>query len=202
MALVGYARTSTPRTTSRKPQHVENQVQRLTGAGVSPGHIYVDDGVSGKLGSRPQWDRCMAYLRGGDVLVVTKLDRLGRSLQNLVDVVGELGRRDVQIRCLDQAIDTTTPSGKLLFHIMAAMAEWEAAMVRERVLEGLDAAKARHGGKLPPRGPSIDPGKLELARELYARGDLPAKRIAEIVGVSRASLYRALPPGGRARADH
>jgi len=197
MTLVGYARVSMPPTTSRKAQHVDNQVQRLTEAGVSPENIYADDGLSGKLASRPQWDKCLNYLRSGDVLVVTKLDRLGRSLPNLVEVVDDLGNRGIEIRCLDQPIDTTTPNGKLLFHIMAAMAEWEAAMARERTLEGLAAAKVRHGGKLPVRGPSIDPGKLEVARQLFAQGDIPAKRIAEIVGISRASLYRALPKGGR-----
>jgi DNA invertase Pin-like site-specific DNA recombinase len=200
MTLVGYARVSTPRAVSRKPQYADNQVQRLTEAGVSGERIYVDDGLSGKLASRPQWDKCRDYLRGGDVLVVTKLDRLGRSLQNLVDVVNDLGGRGVEIRCLDQPIDTTTPNGKLLFHIMAAMAEWESAMARERTIEGLTAARERHGGKLPARGPSIDPGKLAVARELYDRGELPAKRIAEIVGISRASLYRTLPRGGRRTA--
>jgi DNA invertase Pin-like site-specific DNA recombinase len=96
----------------------------------------------------------------------------------------------VQLRCLDQPIDTTTPNGKLLFHIMAAMAEWEATMARERTLEGLAAAKERHGGMLPVRGPSISPDKIETARELATVTDMSAARIAEVIGVSRATLYR------------
>ena len=87
-----------------------------------------------------------------------------------------------------------------MFHVIAAIAEFDRDLIAERTRDGLAAARERHGGVLPVRGPSIDPGKLEVARELYACGELPTKRVAEIVGISRASLYRALPPGGMRRS--
>ena len=176
---------------SRKAQHVDNQVQRIVAAGVDERNVYVDDGQSGKLRSRPAWDRCLSVLREGDVLVVTKLDRIGRSLVNLVDIMRLLGDRGVQLRVLDGSVDTTTPSGKFFFHIVAAMAEWEAAMTAERTREGLAAAKVRHGGTLPKRGPSIKPDQIATA-EMLAREhpEMSATRIAEIIGVSKATLYR------------
>lgn len=131
------------------------------------------------------------------MLVVTKLDRIGRSVGNLVSVA-ELHRLGVDMVVLDQAIDTGTPAGRMLFHVLAAIAEFEHDLIAERTRDGLAAARARNGGTLPPRGPSISPDKLAAARQLYQRGDMPAKRIAAVIGISRASLYRALPPGGRA----
>jgi DNA invertase Pin-like site-specific DNA recombinase len=191
MAVFGYARVSTAAAKSRKAQHVDNQVQRLLAEGIRQDCIFTDDGSSGKLASRPEWDRCLSVLRDGDTLVITKLDRVGRSLMNLVDVVRLLGDRGVQIRCLDQGeIDTTTPNGKLIFHIMSALAEWEASMARERTLEGLAAARVRYGGTLPVRKPSMSPDKVALGRELLERRDMTAGRVAEMLGVSRATLYR------------
>jgi DNA invertase Pin-like site-specific DNA recombinase len=175
---------------SRKNQHIDNQVQRLEAHGCE--RVYVDDGKSGKLRSRPEWDKLLAVLREGDTLVITKLDRIGRSLLNLVDVVKLLGERGVHIKCLDQGeIDTSTPNGKLIFHIMSAMAEWEVSMTRERTLEGLAAAKERHGGTLPVRGPSISREKIDTARMLArTHPEMSASRIAEVISVSRATLYR------------
>lgn len=193
MAVIGYERVS------RLVQHPEAQTARLRDYGCTT--VYTDHGVSGAKASRPQWDRCLDHLREGDTLVAVRLDRLGRSLTNLIEVVQQLAGRGVDLVVLDQQIDTTTASGRLLFHMIAAIAEFERDLLRERVADGLAAARERHGGKLPVRGPSIDPGKLDVARELYARGELPAKRIAEIIGISRASLYRALPRGGRRMAS-
>lgn len=189
MADIGYARVSTVETTSRKHQHIENQVARLRDHGCE--QVYSDK-ATGKSASRPQWDECLSHLRKGDVLVVTKLDRIGRSLINLCDVVGILGERGIELKVLDQDLDTSTPSGKLIFHVLAALAEWEAAMIAERTLEGLEAARERHGGKLPVRGPSIKPHQLEAAKVLARQGDLSARRIADVIGVSRATLYRHL----------
>ena len=195
MANAGYARVSTPPAKSRKAQHVDNQVERLKEAGIPGDAIFVDDGKSGKLKSRPAWDACISYLREGDVLTVTKLDRIGRSLVNLVDIVNLMHERGVQIRCLDSGeIDTTTPNGEFFFHVMSAMAQWEARMARDRTLEGLAAARVRHGGKLPARGPSISPDKIKIGQELMDRREVSAERIAQMLGVSRATLYRHVGP--------
>lgn len=193
MALIGYARVSTTDTASRRSQHVENQESRLREHGCE--EVY-SDRATGKRASRPQWDQCLSGLRTGDTLVITKLDRIGRSLINLVDVVRLLGARGVNLKALDQDIDTSTANGKLIFHIMAALAEWEAGMVSERTVEGLEAARERHGGTLPRRGPSIKPDQVEAARLLARQGGMSAQRIAELIGVSRATLYRHVDMAG------
>jgi DNA invertase Pin-like site-specific DNA recombinase len=191
VSTFGYARVSMAAAKSRKSQHVDNQVQRLLADGIPEANIYVDDGRSGKLRSRPEWDRLLTVLRKDDVLVATKLDRIGRSLVNLIDVVSLLGERGVQLRMLDQPIDTSTAMGKFFFQVMAALAELEASMTRERTLEGLASAKDRHGGKLPVRGPSIKPDQIETAKTLaVTHPEMSAARIADVIGVSRATLYR------------
>ena len=121
-------------------QHVENQEKRLRDYGCEV--VYCDK-ATGKTASRPAWDECLSHLRKGDTLVVTKLDRVGRSLINLIDVVKLLGDRGVDLKVLDQDIDTSTPNGKLIFHIMAALAEWEAQMISERTLEEIGRASCR-----------------------------------------------------------
>lgn len=193
MAEFGYARVSMAPAKSRKAQHVDNQVQRLLAEGIPQDRIYADDGRSGKLRSRPRWDELLAVLREGDVLKTTKLDRIGRSLVNLVDVVNLLRERGVELVVLDQGIDTTTPAGRFFFHIMAALAELEAELTSERTREGLAAAKDRHGGTLPVRGPSISPEKIETARMLARQNpEMSAARIGAVIGVSRATIYRYL----------
>lgn len=188
MAKIGYARVSTTQTTSRKSQHVDNQVQRLREHGCDP--VFKDE-MTGTKASRPGWDKCLSHLRAGDVLVITKLDRIGRSLVNVVDVLNTLTERGIQIRCLDQGeIDTTSANGKMLAGILAVLAQWESDMTRERTIEGLAAAKARHGGQLPTRGPSITADQIETAKRLAAEQDMSAARIAAVIGVSRATLYR------------
>lgn len=187
MALIGYARVSTAKVKGRKQQHVDNQIARLNAAGCE--RTYQDE-VTGTKASRPQWDKCLVSLAAGDVLVCTKLDRIGRSLQNMVDVVTVLGKRGVGIRCLDQGeVDTTTATGTLIFQIMCAVAEWESAITQERVEEGLRAARVRYGGKLPVRGPVISGDQIATA-EMLARSGMSSTRIAGAIGVSRATLYR------------
>ena len=185
---IGYARVST------KDQHPEAQAARLHDEGRID-KLYTDKGASGKDASRPQWDECLRQLRRGDVLVIVKLDRIGRSLQNLVTVVNMLGERGVDIVALDQQIDTTTANGRLLFQILAAIAEWEGSIIRERTLDGLAAARVRHGGRLPGRKPSLSAEKIATARELFGSGRYSSRQVAEIVGTSRSTLYRHLKDG-------
>lgn len=188
---IGYARVSTAKAKGRKEQHVENQTDRLLAAGCE--RVFRDE-VTGTRQNRPGWDALMLELQPGDTLIVTKLDRIGRSLVNLVDVVTMLHARGINIKSLDQGdIDTTTPHGKLLFSIMAALAEWEAAIARERTIEGLAAARERHGGTLPGRGPSITKDQIQTAKMLATTTNLSAARIAEVIGVSRSTLYRYVP---------
>jgi DNA invertase Pin-like site-specific DNA recombinase len=199
VADIGYARVSTTKAKGRKEQHVESQADRLVAVGCE--RVFRDE-ITGTKASRPDWDRCLAALRPGDTLVVTKLDRIGRSLINLVDVVTTLAARGVGIRSLDQGdIDTTTPHGKLIFQIMAALAEWEAAITRERTIEGLEAARERHGGAVPVRGPSVTADQLATARTLARTTDMSAQRIADVIGVSRATLYRHIDVGAERLAE-
>jgi DNA invertase Pin-like site-specific DNA recombinase len=186
----GYARVSTKTVKGRKAQHVDNQVDRLVGQGIDRENVYVDDGESGRKASRPEWDKLLGVLRKGDRLTVTSMTRIGRSLQNLLDIMTELDRRGVDVVFMDQAIDTSTPNGRLTFHIMAALSEYEADLTRQRVLEGLEAARNRNGGSLPVRGASFTPEQKRNAEELARKTDFSAARIAEMVGVSRATLYR------------
>ncbi len=184
--LVGYARVSTKPSKSRKKQHPENQVARLRDEGCE---TVFTDLVTGTRASRPEWDRCLAYLRPGDTLVATRLNRIGRSLVNLIDVMAGLQARGVGVRILDQRIDTATAEGRFFFHIMAALAQLESEWASERTLEGMEAARERHGGTLPVRGPSFTEDQKATARMLAGQG-WPAGRIAKAVGVSRATLYR------------
>jgi DNA invertase Pin-like site-specific DNA recombinase len=186
----GYARVSTKRTTSRKAQYVDNQVDRLTAQGIDRENIYVDDGVSGRKASRPAWDQLLAALRKGDTLTAVSMTRIGRSTKDLLSVVQELEDRGVDIRFLDQKIDTSSAHGKLIFTIFAALAEYEAALTSERVTDGLESARERHGGKLPARGASFTDKQRSEAEELARSTNFSAARIAKAVGVSRATLYR------------
>lgn len=186
----GYARVSTKTVKGRKAQHVDNQVDRLVAAGIDREHIYVDNGVSGRKASRPAWDELLGVLGSGDRLTVTSMTRIGRSTQNLLDVMAVLGKKGVDVVFLDQDIRTDTANGKLVFTIFAALAEYEADLTRQRVLEGLEAARNRHGGALPVRGPSFTAEQRKNAEELARKTDFSAARIAEMVGVSRATLYR------------
>jgi DNA invertase Pin-like site-specific DNA recombinase len=186
----GYARVSTKTAKGRKAQHVDNQVERLVATGIDRENVFTDDGVSGRKASRPAWDELLGKLRKGDRLTVTSMTRVGRSLQNLLDIMQELDRRGVDVIFMDQHIDTSTANGRLVFHIMASLSEYEADLTRQRVLEGLEAARERRGGEMPTRGPSFTDEQRKNAEELARKTDLSAARIAEMVGVSRATLYR------------
>jgi DNA invertase Pin-like site-specific DNA recombinase len=183
MAKVGYARVST------RDQHPESQHDALTAAGCK--RIFTDK-ASGKLARRPQLDAALDYLRPGDQLVITRLDRLGRSVRNLCELADDLKARQVDLQALAQGIDTSTPGGKLFFHILAGIAEFERDLLSERTLDGLEAARAR--GRKGGRRPVMTPDKLAVARQMYDSKQHTVGAIAKVLGVSRATLYRHLDP--------
>ncbi len=191
--LIGYARVST------RDQSADLQVDGLSAAGCR--RVFVDQS-SGAKADRPELSKALDYLRDGDTLVVWRLDRLGRSLRHLVDVITELEQSGIGFKSLQESIDTTTPGGRLTFHIFASLAEFERDLISERTRAGLDAARAR--GRLGGRRTVMTPLKLAAAREMLSATDETGRSrhtvssVAETLGVSRASIYRALE---RSRGD-
>lgn len=177
--LIGYARVST------EEQNPELQTDALTAAGCTK--IFVDK-ASGSLAERPQLTACIDYLRSGDTLAVWKLDRLGRSTQHLLDTVRSLGEQGIGFRSLQEALDTKTAGGQLIFTIFAAFAQFERDLIRERTNAGLAAARAR--GRKGGRRPVMTPQKLAVAKQMYESKQHTLEEIAKTVGVSRATLYR------------
>lgn len=189
MAIIGYMRVST------EEQSTDGQHDALVAAGVKADkrHLFTDHGVSGSKASRPGLDACLASLREGDTLVIAKLDRLGRSLGNLVQLFQELGAQGVGVRVLDNptlSTDGGNSQAKLMLGIFGAFAEYERDLIRERTNVGLAAARAR--GRTGGRPPLVASPKIALAKELHAKGELAPKEIASMIGVSVATLYRYL----------
>ena len=180
--LIGYARVSTGE------QNLDLQRDALRNAGCE--HVYTDE-MSGAKAERPGLTNALSFLRPGDTLVVWRLDRLGRSLKHLIEVVAQLAERGIGFKSLTEQIDTTTPGGKLIFHVFGALAEFERDVIRERTHAGLAAARAR--GRLGGRPKKLaDAKQLELARTLYAGGQTDIATICQTLGISRATLYRYL----------
>lgn len=191
MAKIGYARVST------RGQNDDSQVDELTAHGVDK--LFVDR-ASGKLAGRPELDKALAYLREGDVLVITRLSRAMRSLKHMLALAEDLAARGAGLVVLKQAIDTTTPHGRLVFHVLAAIDEFQRELIVEGTHEGLAAARAR--GRSGGRRPRLTPAQVRHARELYDERGEDGKRkytVAQIAallgGVSRTTIYRALDPG-------
>lgn len=178
---IGYARVSTDE------QNTDLQLDALKRAGCR--RIYTDKGQGGAKRSRPQLDKCLADLKPGDVLTVWKLDRLGRSLSHLVAVLEDLNGRGVAFRSLTETIDTSNAAGRLLGHVIAALAEFERALITERTRAGIRAAK-RRGVKLG-RKPALSAKQVAHARKLVDQGDSPGD-VARLLGVARSTLYKAL----------
>lgn len=178
---VGYARVSTP------DQKLDLQTDALAAAGCE--RIFSDT-AGGATAVRPGLDQALAFLRPGDALVVWKLDRLGRSLKHLVEAVTALQDQGIGFLSLQESIDTTTAGGKLVFHIFSALAEFEREIIRERTRAGLAAARAR--GRSGGRPRKLDPAKVQMARALHQDPAVSVKHICAALGVSRATLYRAL----------
>lgn len=182
MEYIGYARVSTTE------QNLDLQVDALNAAGCKK--VYKDM-MSGAKADRPGLEDALDYLREGDTLVVWRLDRLGRSLQHLIETVNKLESRNIGFKSLTEQIDTTTPSGKLIFHIFGALAEFERNLIRERTTAGLKAAKARGrlGGR-PRAVNKIDPKTLALAKQLYEANQTPNEQLWSMLKVSEATFYR------------
>lgn len=184
--LIGYARVSPG------DQDLAPQLDALKAAGCGR---WFSDTASGSVQDRPQLTRALGELRDGqDTLVVWRLDRLGRSLRHLIELIGELEQRGLGLRSLTEGIDTTTSSGRLVFDIFGAIAEFERQLIRERTQAGLRAARAR--GRRGGRRTVITEDKLRVARELLAGGQHTMQQIAATIGVGRATLYRHLEPRG------
>ena len=153
--------------------------------------------ASGAQRDRPELIAAIDYVRAGDTLVVWKLDRLARSLTQLIETVEGLAEREIGFRSLTEAIDTTTPGGRLVFHVFGALAEFERSIIRERTKAGLDAARAR--GRKGGRPPALSPKDLAAAKALLADPAITVEDVARRLNVAPSTLYRHLP-GGRSAA--
>jgi DNA invertase Pin-like site-specific DNA recombinase len=181
--LIGYARVSTT------DQNLALQRDALEKENCSK--IFTDE-MSGVSADRPGLAAAIEHLRSGDVFVVWRLDRLGRSLKNLIEVVALLEARGVGLRSLQENINTTTSGGKLVFHIFCSLAEFERSLLNERTRAGLEAARSR--GRCGGRPRRMDAKKIATARAMRAGGDVPIAEICRALGVSRATFYRYVKP--------
>lgn len=179
-SLVGYARVST------HDQNLDLQTDALAEIGCVK--TFMDE-ASGTRTDRPQLAAALDYLRPGDTLVVWRLDRLGRSLKHLVETVTGLHDRDIGFKSIHENIDTTTSTGRLVFHVFAALAEFERDLIVDRTKAGLAAARER--GSRPGRKPSLSSDQVAVVRRMRAEGNHTVGEIAKVVGVSRATIYRA-----------
>lgn len=190
--LIGYARVST------EAQDLTAQRDGLQTLGVRVDRIYVDHGLTGTSRDRPGLREALAACREGDTLVVTKLDRLARSLPDARDIVAELTRRGVRLSIGGAAHDPADPVGRLLFNVLAMVAEFEADLIRARTREGMAVARAK--GRLRGKRPKLSPAQEAHLVSLHAAGEQTTGELAELFGVGRATVYRALERA-RARAE-
>ncbi|GER23269.1 DNA invertase [Zafaria cholistanensis] len=185
--LIGYAHVST------KAQDADRQIKDLIAAGVRRDDLYVDHGVSGARASRPAFDRALDALHEGDTLVITTLDRLGRSTVNMLSLAEQLRSKGINLRVLNLGggnVDTATPMGSMVFTVMAALAQMELEIKRERVTDSVTKRRAA-GGDLGGRRPAFTDSQIENARRLIDAGQ-PATHVARDLGMSRATLYRRI----------
>jgi DNA invertase Pin-like site-specific DNA recombinase len=184
---IGYGRIST------RDQSADGQRDALVAAGCE--HVLVDV-ASGKLAARPKLDEVLRMARAGDQLVITRLDRLGRSLAHLLELAGELRSREIDLVVLEQGIDTSSATGRMFFGILGSVAEFERELLIERTREGLSAARAR--GRTGGRPPKLGPRQVALARAMLAEVDDTGRRkhtqneVAAEFNISRATLLRTL----------
>lgn len=195
--LVGYMRVSK----ADGSQSTDLQRDALLSAGVETDALY-EDKASGKKEDRPELASCLKALRSGDTLIVWKLDRLGRDLRHLVNIVHDLTERGVGLKVLTgqgAAIDTTTASGKLVFGIFAALAEFERELISERTKAGLESARAR--GRKGGRPYKMTPAKVRLAIASMGQPETNVAALCEELGITRQTLYRHVSPTGELRPD-
>ena len=179
--IIGYARVST------QEQHLDAQLDALNNANCE--QIF-EEKITGKHKDRPELKTCVKTLRKGDVLIVWKLDRLARSLKDLVEIITELNDREIGFRSLTEAIDTTSATGKLVFHIFGALAEFEHSLIRGRTIAGLDAARAR--GRKGGRKPSMSGKDIKKAKAMLNDPQITKTEVAKHFGVSRVTLNSSL----------
>lgn len=179
--LVGYARVST------REQNLDLQRDALDAVGCE--RVF-EDQAGGSRTDREGLRQALSHLRAGDTLVVWKLDRLGRTVRQLVEFIEDLRSKEIGFRSLRDSIDTTTPSGRFFFHMMAALAEMERDLIRERTRAGLAAAKAR--GRNGGRPPKLTPKQVRHAKHLLKDPEVSVGEVAASLGVARSTLYRAL----------
>ncbi len=179
----GYARVST------REQNPESQIDALTKAGLAPENIVIDK-ISGKLATRPKLDGLLDRLIPGDQIVVTRLRRIGRNHQHLLDLSSWFEKHEVDFVVLEQGIDTTTPIGRLFFRFQAAMAEFDREAIVEGTLEGLAAARAR--GRVGGRRPKLTQRQIDLAQHMYDSGDHTVEEVAATFNVGRSTMNRYL----------
>ena len=177
--IIGYARVST------EDQNLDSQLDALKGAGAA--RIFSDK-ISGSLRKRPELDRLLDQLRDGDVLVVTKYDRLARSLRDLLDIVEAIKARGAGFRSLAEDIDTTTPAGRLVFHVFASIAQFERERISERTKEGLEAARKR--GRIGGRPPVLSSAQKDEVRRMRDVEGRNLSEIAQLFKVSTKTLRR------------
>lgn len=181
---IGYARVSTAK------QDVTAQREALVALGVDERHIYVDEGLTGTNRKRPGLEKALAAVRAGDELVVTKLDRLARSIRDAKDIADELAEQEVTLRLGSSAYDPTDPMGKMMFNMLATFAEFEADLIRMRTREGMQVAKAK--GKLRGKKPKLSTVQEKHLVELHRKGEHTTAELAALFGVARSTVYRAV----------
>ena len=195
MAKIGYARVSK----SDNSQVLDLQIDALTNSGVKEENIYSDK-ISGSKDERPGLENCLKALREDDILVVYKLDRLGRNLKHLIQTVEDLTKRKIGFKVLSGQgvnIDTTTPAGKMIFSIFGALAEFERELIRERTIAGITAARAR--GRMGGRKFNLTKAQVRLAEASMKNRDTSVTELCKELKITRATLYKYISPTGELR---
>ncbi|MDY3205674.1 MAG: recombinase family protein [Arcobacter sp.] len=193
--LIGYARVSK----SDNSQVLDLQIDALTNSGVKEENIYSDK-ISGSKDERPGLENCLKALREDDILVVYKLDRLGRNLKHLIQTVEDLTKRKIGFKVLSGQgvnIDTTTPAGKMIFSIFGALAEFERELIRERTIAGITAARAR--GRMGGRKFNLTKAQVRLAEASMKNRDTSVTELCKELKITRATLYKYISPTGELR---